>query len=189
MCRENILASNTLYSVYPKNGNFHLNYLLLILNSNLIKSYWLSKYSDGKLLFPKIKGYQIKELPIKEISLSDQQPFIEKANEMLQLNKDLQEQNHKFISLLQSDFKIEKPSKKLEEFHTLHWSDFEKELQKNKIMLLGVSKDDWYDRFERFKKQVTELKSQIDQTHKEIDRMVYELYGLTEEEIQIVENS
>lgn len=38
-------------------------------------------------------------------------------------------------------------------------------------------------------KQALELKSQIDRTDKEIDRMVYELYGLTEEEIQIVENS
>jgi hypothetical protein len=31
------------------------------------------------------------------------------------------------------------------------------------------------------------LKQQIDETDKEIDRMVYELYGLAEEEIRIVE--
>lgn len=43
--------------------------------------------------------------------------------------------------------------------------------------------------FEDNKKKALELKSQIDQTDKEIDRMVYKLYGLTEEEIQIVENS
>ena len=43
--------------------------------------------------------------------------------------------------------------------------------------------------FEENKKKALELKFQIDQTDKEIDRMVYELYGLTEEEIQIVENS
>jgi len=62
-------------------------------------------------------------------------------------------------------------------------------LNKNKITLLGVQKDDWFDRFDRFKKQVLVLKTQIDQTYKEIDCMVYELYGLTHEEIQIVENS
>jgi len=33
------------------------------------------------------------------------------------------------------------------------------------------------------------LKQQIDITHKEIDQMVYELYGLTKEEIEIVEKS
>jgi hypothetical protein len=107
----------------------------------------------------------------------------------LDLKKDLQEQSHKFLNLLKSDFNLEKPSKKIEEFYTLTWSEFEKELNKNKIILLGVQKDDWFDRFDRFKKQALELKTQIDQTDKEIDRMVYELYGLTEEEVQIVENS
>ena len=43
--------------------------------------------------------------------------------------------------------------------------------------------------FEENKKKALELKSQIEQTDREIDRMVYDLYGLTEEEIQIVENS
>ena len=43
--------------------------------------------------------------------------------------------------------------------------------------------------FEENKKKVVDLKTQIDQTDREIDRMVYDLYGLTEEEIQIVENS
>jgi len=35
----------------------------------------------------------------------------------------------------------------------------------------------------------SELKTQIDETDKEIDQMVYELYGLTDEEIEIVEQS
>jgi hypothetical protein len=41
--------------------------------------------------------------------------------------------------------------------------------------------------FEENKMKVLELKTQIDQTDREIDRMVYALYGLTEEEIAIVE--
>ncbi|KAA6302925.1 MAG: Modification methylase TaqI [Candidatus Ordinivivax streblomastigis] len=72
MSRKDILASNTLYSVYPKTGDYKLQYVLCILNSSVIKKYWLSKYSDSKQLFPKIKGYQLRELPIKAIQLSDQ---------------------------------------------------------------------------------------------------------------------
>ena len=34
-----------------------------------------------------------------------------------------------------------------------------------------------------------EIKAQINQTDKEIDAMVYELYDLTDEEIQIIEES
>jgi len=33
------------------------------------------------------------------------------------------------------------------------------------------------------------LKAEIDKTDREIDQLVYELYGLTEEGIKIVENS
>jgi hypothetical protein len=38
-------------------------------------------------------------------------------------------------------------------------------------------------------KKALELKAKIETTDKEIDRMVYALYGLTEEEIRIVEGS
>ncbi len=37
------------------------------------------------------------------------------------------------------------------------------------------------------KKKALRLKAEINKTDKEIDQMVYELYGLTEEEIKIVE--
>jgi len=43
--------------------------------------------------------------------------------------------------------------------------------------------------FEENKKKAVELQGQIDATEKEIDQMVYELYGLTDEEIRIVEQS
>ena len=43
--------------------------------------------------------------------------------------------------------------------------------------------------FEENKQKAQALQDQINQTDKEIDAMVYKLYGLTEEEIKIVENS
>lgn len=48
---------------------------------------------------------------------------------------------------------------------------------------------EWLDLFEENKQKAQELQSQINQTDKEIDAMVYELYGLTQEEIEIIENS
>ena len=43
--------------------------------------------------------------------------------------------------------------------------------------------------FEENKKKAQELQTQISTTEKEIDETVDELYGLTDEEIAIVENS
>ena len=47
---------------------------------------------------------------------------------------------------------------------------------------------DWMDVFEDYKSQVQTIKQEIDKTDKEIDRMVYDLYGLSEEEIATVES-
>jgi hypothetical protein len=46
---------------------------------------------------------------------------------------------------------------------------------------------EWEDYFIEESKKALELKATIDTTDKAIDKMVYELYGLSEEEIGIVE--
>ena len=43
--------------------------------------------------------------------------------------------------------------------------------------------------FSEQKQKANDLQTQITQTDREIDRMVYDLYGLTEVEIKIVEES
>lgn len=158
-----------------------------LFNSKLIN--W---YTYRFILAKAIRTMQFDNPITNRIPVPDsipQQPFVEKADFLVKLYHELREQSQKFLNLLQSDFNLEKPSKKIEDFYTLSWTEFEKEMNKNKITLLGVQKEDWFDRFDRFKKQALDLTTQIDQTDKEIDRMVYALYGLTEEEIQIVENS
>ncbi|SNB33249.1 Eco57I restriction-modification methylase domain-containing protein [Flavobacterium psychrophilum] len=180
---------NTMYSIVVKDDTFSYYYLLAILNSTLIKFYFLSKYSDGKQLFPKVKGFQLKELPIKNSSIENQKPFIEKVELMLSLNKTLQQQQAKVINMSQRDYGLTKPSKKLDTWYELTVQDFFKELAKAKIVLSAIQKDEVQEYFETYQKQAVATKNQITATDKQIDAMVYELYGLSKEEIEIVENS
>jgi hypothetical protein len=65
---------------------------------------------------------------------------------------------------------------------------FQSKWNKTISLTLGLLKEfQWIELFE--KTQTQTLKSQIETTEKAIDKMVYELYGLSEEEIGIVENS
>jgi hypothetical protein len=192
LSKSNFLASNTLYSLYPKNDKYKLLYIYSILNSNLIKAYWLSKYSDGKLLFPKIKGYQIKELPIKILDLNRQEIFEIRMNHLIQLNQDFDLVQNKFSAFFSGKYQFLKLSGKLEKWYELSFVDFIKELNKAIKTAKGTpltKKDEfeWMELFEDNKKKALALKAEIDKTDKEIDQMVYELYGLTEEEIKIVE--
>jgi len=62
-------------------------------------------------------------------------------------------------------------------------------LGKKKIKLSLSEEAEWEGYFLQESKKALELKAKIETTDKEIDRMVYALYGLTEEEIKIVEGS
>jgi len=112
--------------------------------------------------------------------------------------------NNKFQKYLQQTFQLEKLSKKLQNWHELEFGEFVKELNKaikanNKLRIKegleevpSLTKKDefeWLDLFEENKQKAQALQTQINQTDKEIDQMVYELYGLSEDEIAIVENS
>jgi type I restriction-modification system DNA methylase subunit len=192
ICEPGIVTSNTLYNLYLTDDNYSLKYVLAIFNSKLIKKYWLSNYSDSKQLFPKIKGYQLKQLPIKVLEKELQSPFIEKADLMLALNTELRSVNNKFTTYFSGQYKIEKLNNKLELWYTLEFANFITELNKAIKTVKGLpltKKDefDWIDLFNENKQKAQALKSQIDVTDKEIDQMVYKLYDLTEEEIKIVE--
>ncbi|MDP8200629.1 MAG: hypothetical protein P9M11_00640, partial [Candidatus Tenebribacter burtonii] len=139
--------------------------------------------------FSEVKIANLKNLPIKEISSESQLPFIVKADQMLSLNKQLQEKKNKFLNRIKSNLEIEKITRKLDAFYNFDFKNFLAELKKQKIKLSLKQQDEWEDYFSSYKKEINELQFQINKTDNEIDRMVYELYGLTEDEIKIVEES
>jgi len=76
----------------------------------------------------------------------------------------------------------------------VEFAGFMKELNKaiNETGREKLTKSDeleWMELFETKKAEAQVIKSEIDKTDCEINKMVYELYGLTEDEIAIVEMS
>jgi hypothetical protein len=172
-----------------------LKYIVSILNSSLLSNYFVKNTAKSvRKLFPKIILNDLRKFPIKKIKISEQQPFIDKADLMLSLNKDFQAQTQKLSTYISSHYQLEKLSGKLSNWYELDFPDFIKELNKAIKTAKGTpltKKDglEWMELFEENKKKALALKSQIDRTDKEIDQMVYELYGLTQEEIAIIEGS
>ena len=198
--------------VEKANSEIALKYITAILNSKLLSYYFVKNTAKSvRKLFPKIILNDLRKFPIKYISLSKQQPFIEKADLMLTLNKELQEQSQKFQRTIQRKFfstasdKGFKPlvdsvgqkslvdvatlPKKLLNWYLLSYTDFIKELGKQKIKLTLSQEAEWEEYFNTEAKKVNAIKTQIEITDKVIDVMVYELYGLSEAEIEIVEKS
>lgn len=132
-----------------------------------------------------VKVVFIERLPIA--IPSDQLPFIQIADLMLSLNKQLQELSQKVQRNIQREFNLQDLPTKLQNWYLLSYIDFIKELDKKKVKLSLSQKAEWEEYFNMESKKALELKNQIDDTDKEIDQMVYQLYELTDEEIKIVE--
>jgi hypothetical protein len=114
-----ILSTRSLYSIIPVDS-LDSKYLIAILCSKLIQYFYEVEFKADTDVFPKIRISQVKKIPIKVCN--NQQPFIDKVDQILTLKKD------------------------------------------NPAADTSV-------------------------LEREIDVMVYALYGLTEEEIEIVENN
>ncbi|WP_309500175.1 Eco57I restriction-modification methylase domain-containing protein [Sulfurovum sp.] len=176
--------------IEKENKNISLKYIVVILNSSLMSYYFMKNTAKSvRQMFPKIILNDLRQFPFKEIDQPSQQPFIKKADLMLSLTKQLQTAKQNFLK----ELSLEKTPQKLQKFEELEFDEFVKEYSKAKKLKFADKleernfKNDWSALFENDKNAVLELKTQIAKTDKEIDAMVYVLYGLSEDEIGIVE--
>jgi len=82
---------NSTNIILSKNNHFSLKFLLTLLNSSLINWYYTNKFTNKSTLTVNISKTFLEQLPIKNIPLEKQLPFIKLADKMLSLNKKLQE--------------------------------------------------------------------------------------------------
>ena len=183
--RENLLALKNLYLIIPKGDN-NIYSMMAQINSRLMSYYHKMKSSEENKAFAQFKGVYIEGFPYVKSNNDEFQVYIEKIIE--QTNSLYRIQIH-FTELIQTKYDIEKLTTKLQNWYELDAKEFLNELKKSKVQISLSAEAEWMHYFNEQKQVAQALKSEIDKTDKEIDRMVYELYGLTEEEIGIVEGA
>lgn len=182
--------------VYDKSGLYCNNSMWIIpaehsglagvLNSKM--GWWLiSKYCTQIQ-----NGYQLIWKYFGEIPVPSKESIVvlnDVVDLMIEKNYTLDKTTQSFVELLQSKFPIDKPSKKLQNWSELDFKGFLAELKKAKVQLSLEEEAEWLTYFNKKKTEANALQAEIDRIDKQIDQMVYALYGLTEEEIAIVENA
>jgi type I restriction-modification system DNA methylase subunit len=181
--------------------------LCTLLNSKLIWFFLKNTCSvlgdpnkGGRL---ELRGIYMKLVPISK-KLFKNSDFDSVSRQYEQVDKEFYSLIKKLKEYITHKFSLLKISKKLENWQNLDFGEFIKELNKaikitNKqrekenqqpiAILTTTDEFAWFDLFEQNKKKAQELKSQINSIEQQIDAMVYELYGLSDAEIKIVENS
>ena len=193
-----------IYAEISQSGNFALDYaaqysdtttyilpvaskpLLGVLNSKLFAFIFSNISSEIRGGFFRWKRQYMEKMPLpKNIEsakeLSDFVDSIAKKTQKFKI------QQQKFLKRLQTNFDLDKLSKKLETFYEHNFKTLMKELKKKKVTLSLKEQDEWEEYFESYRNELLELKAEIDKTDQEIDEMVYALYEFSEEEIAVVE--
>jgi len=161
--------------------------LLAILNSKLIWFFLTSICVVRSGGYIEVKPQYFEQIPIALPADIVKKKLEELAeHQIMKLNR-FHILSNKFLNRITTNFDIEKLSKKLEAFYESDFKTFLKELKKKKVTLTLKDQDEWEEYFESYQKELLEIKAQIDATDKQIDEMVYELYGLNEDEVVVVE--
>ena len=198
MLTEEINSFSALNSVtlVSSNQQIYLKTFLILFNSTffckLFEMFFESTRTHSNLRFKEI---YLSDLPIGDINRFNNRLAGEKADIISMLHLELQIKKTKFLGLLKDTLEVEKISKKLDSFYNYDFKTFLAEVNKARKINKGLQplvlrvQAEWKDFFEQYKADINQLQIEIDKTDKEIDQMVYELYGLTEEEIRIVEGN
>lgn len=189
--RDGIYSSINTNCIHSFSKDFRPEYIMCWLNSKLYEYLYECLFdglrmAGGYLLF---SSPNLRNTYIKRISTTMQKSFIEKAESRIKIHDRLVSVIIPFVQLIKTKFDIIEPSNKLRNWYKLEFNDILKELKKVKVKLSLSEEAEWMGYFNEQKQKAQAIKSEIDRTDKEIDQMVYELYGLTEDEIKIVEES
>lgn len=183
-----VMRNNT-HIILKKDERFNLKYLLCLLNSRFTDFvYWSLNPEKGEAL-AEVKAFHLEKLVLNDISLNEQQPFVEKADKMLELNRQLHAATQKFTHFLDARYHPKTLSTKLMAFDALAFDEFLDELKKQKVALSKKDEFELLDIFDAQKAQISAWRQEIEKTDKEIDKMTYELYELTEDEIRLIEGT
>ena len=166
----------------------HYSYktLLAIFNSSFIRYELNTSRRSNIHIYPD----DWKRLAIPPIGTDERLLLVEQlsalADTMLSLNSLLQEKRSRFLRRLSENLEGVKITTSLQTFDQMDFAGFVAELKKQKIRLSLSQQDEWEEYFNQYRQACQELSEKINATDNEIDQRVFDLYGLTPEEREIV---
>ncbi len=178
-----ILGNQKCFILTAQDDSVSLLFLTALFNSSLAKLWIWFNSPELQGGTREISKVYFERFPVPQANEEQTATIARYATERAQLTASLQIICSKFTRSIQREFNLEKLSGKLENWFQIPFNEFLKELEKNKVKLKLSQKSEWEEYFMQESNKALAIKHQIDTTDKEIDQMVYALYGLTEESI------
>lgn len=181
---KGFFGNDKTFIITANDESVNLKFITAILNSKLCKLWiWYN--------CPELQGgtREIRKVYFENFRIPldvDQQPLADLTDLQMCQVRQLQEKRSRFLRRLTGNFDGLKITTALQTFEQLDFVAFTKELKKQKIKLTLIQQDEWEDYFNQYREACQTLSQQITQTNNEIDQRVFDIYGLTAEEREIV---
>ncbi len=176
-------ASHALYKI--DNCNIPIKYILGLLNSKMIR--WVFRYNNSLLVgkpLAQVNAKYIERLPLKY----KKDGIEELVDELIDLYKKRISESENFLHFLEVTYSLEKPSEKLQNFSSLTFNDFLSELSKKKVKLQAKEKMELVQLFEEKSKIINYVNKDIEIRESVIDQKLYNIYNLSSEQIDYINN-
>jgi hypothetical protein len=177
--------------ILTSNSSLSLKYILGILNSKVMRFYFnfIGIMTAGGAFT--LKYDTVADFPFKIVAPDDQKTIIQTVDFMLNLHKKMEKQKQSFLRMLIANVKTLQIKGRLQTIYEYEFADLLIEFEKQKINLTikEQSKLGLEEFFYENKREIVAIAEQIKQTDKHIDNLVYKLYNLSSEEIEIIEKS
>lgn len=167
--------------------------LLAYLNS---QAFWFWIFGESSALRGghwrlELREQYISLTPLPEAILGLDSPLTNLGSSVTEIaQRRLKSQNAFLARLADLNPSHAKPSRKLENFHELDFSELRAEIKRVfKAEIPLKERGEWETFHAEAKAEVLRLNAQIAEAEREIDALVYEAFGLTDEEIKLLEAS
>jgi tRNA1(Val) A37 N6-methylase TrmN6 len=176
--------------------DLNYEYLLAILNSAVFWFFIKNTSTEFRGGYFTFTNKQISPFGIPEITEIKKTDLDKKAEKIMQLKREFAKVKTEFLDEIRNEYQIKKINKNLDNFENLESiEEFMLEIQKLTKIKFKTAKEKkdfknyWNSLFEEESKKLRDLKIKIAKSEKEIDKIVYKLYDLNRDEVQIIENS
>ncbi len=155
-----------------------LLFLTALFNSSLAKLWIWYNCPELQGGTREIRKVFFEHFPVPDANENQISAMEQLAIRRAQLTGDLRSTSLKFQRAIQRNFTLESLSNNLQNWYSLSYPDFVKELRKKKIKLSLSQEAEWEEYFMEESGKANTIKNQIEGVEQEIDRMVSELYGI-----------
>lgn len=182
--KGNVIDMTAFYIELQENDFYHL----AILNSEILNSLFRSISIERRGGFREYKTQYVGKIPYPNINKEQIDCLTGFAFELQDLNAELNESTNDLTSYLEQTYKI-KATNKMNKWYEHSYEEILNELKKRKVKIDATESFDLMKLFNKSKNHINTIQQKIAQKKENTNQIVYEAYGLSKQEIELIQNN